>query len=1112
MKKVIFFTLVSFFLSVCCYAAWDTHYVDNDFSEGDHWIQWYFGCSPTAAGVIMDYWDVRGYSDLMQGNTDDNVASIEHISTWYTANAGVLADPYTNRNSAESGAMTDPQQVTDYTNNSIADFMGSSRGDYSSTHWNSLFAGNSLTDQQFNEEHTPDIVSGLMDYSAYRGYEAYAEFLPYTDDSWDQLTAEIDAGRPVLAFVDIGLDGTADHSVPVFGYRIDGADKEYYFYNLYAGFETGTWNDFMVIQAAQRYSIMGFNIFKLDQSVPEYTATDVVTELTAASSAISVTPGYSGAAGDTLYIRNGASVTINSANKAAIKGNEDRLAYFLTDYTTQLRNYYLNYNDVVQENGSTISTTGNYTPAYAVGNGCDLSVDGAVTTNGMYAHAFMVNGSYNTITIQENALIAPGGAWTSMGVNLDGNSNTVILKGSIQSTNQWGIGVFLNSVSTLNISSTGDITTNSANCPAVYAQKQNNIVISGTIHTQGATSNGVHLLAGNVADIAGTIIIDQTANSYSFYSAAIAGYLKNVVNVRTGASVTGFFANAGLNASAEVNFGGHKNIDGTTTAVDADFEFAYSGRFFGQDWDAYCLGGKTYLNGSVNDFSDLTVYSGASIGGTGTVTVAGEFNNYGTLRPGNAGIGRLILFGDYTHKSGADYEVEIDAATSRDRFTVTGDVTFDGGQIKVAAGTLGAFASVYTNIVSATNLNGYNNIDFISGPLLTVTPTLDGNTIDIAVVSKDFASVAITSSQKNVATIFDDNTAAGGDFDNVLNALKYIETQAGIESAYDDLSAKTVISESAVLSDVSSNVMSMVAGRSHTAVSAVPSNLYFNSDADYYLELGSIWSSAHMIFGDRQTDEQSLGYEYDADMMFWGTDFRVSPYLLFGAAHGIGRTEVEHSNDDFAKIDSEYYSTYLNYSKNNVYFDVVYTYILNSHDTQRYIAFGGLERIAESIYDSKSSSVYFEAGKEIDCGVYSVLPLVSLNYSHFRPQSYTETGAGAMNLYVFGQDVESFETSVGAALRYDIDCEKFEDSYFEFRGRFSRELMDNARVFKGLFSEISSGILEYNGQKKQRNRYSLGCGLALEKKYGWTMSMDYDFSFDRCSVEHVVGLKFKYNF
>ncbi len=156
--------------------------------------EWYYGCAPTSAGMMIGYWDgLGGYGDLFYGDASvetqavrDMIASPEH-----------LVDPY---------AVSHPA-------NSIADFMRTSLSGITAY---------------------PDIGPGLADYVAWddpttpvdEGYEAtvvtHDLSLLGGDLSWGLYTSEIDAGRPVMLNVAAYFDGEIyGHTVVGYGYQQD---------------------------------------------------------------------------------------------------------------------------------------------------------------------------------------------------------------------------------------------------------------------------------------------------------------------------------------------------------------------------------------------------------------------------------------------------------------------------------------------------------------------------------------------------------------------------------------------------------------------------------------------------------------------------------------------------------------------------------------------------------------------------------------------------------------------------------------------------------------------------------------------------------------------------
>jgi hypothetical protein len=156
--------------------------------------QWYYGCSPTSAGMVVGYWDGRpGYGDLFGGDASvesqavrDMIASPEHIS-----------DPY----------------LRSHTANSIADFMKTSLSGV--TDFGMIGAGLKAY-IEWDDPNTP------ID----EGYQATVTThntpLMYGDLSWEMLVSEIDAGRPMMLNMIAAMNGDLYyHTIAAYGYQED---------------------------------------------------------------------------------------------------------------------------------------------------------------------------------------------------------------------------------------------------------------------------------------------------------------------------------------------------------------------------------------------------------------------------------------------------------------------------------------------------------------------------------------------------------------------------------------------------------------------------------------------------------------------------------------------------------------------------------------------------------------------------------------------------------------------------------------------------------------------------------------------------------------------------
>ena len=202
--------------------------------------EWYYGCSPTAAGMMMGHYDRNGYlgqsfANLVPGGVAEAttfgvtgplvnsiIASQGHIDDFYSAGTGGSGDD-----------TTGPVHAF----NSLADFMGTSQdsaynanGETYFYYWND---GSPLTtiDLEFNGIQDEDGMYGIGEYVNYAGYDFDGLYTQLIDAeatlgfTYSQYQAEIDAGRPVM----VHLDG---HTM--FGYGYDASQGQVYVYDTFA--------------------------------------------------------------------------------------------------------------------------------------------------------------------------------------------------------------------------------------------------------------------------------------------------------------------------------------------------------------------------------------------------------------------------------------------------------------------------------------------------------------------------------------------------------------------------------------------------------------------------------------------------------------------------------------------------------------------------------------------------------------------------------------------------------------------------------------------------------------------------------------------------------------
>ena len=255
---------------------------------GDY--DWWYGCGPTAAGMLMGYYDRNGYGGLQYGNlvpggaaesttfgipnpssglVNAVIASPRHISDYYSGGYGAIGDDV-------PGAPTGPL-------NCLADFMGTSQDSYLGYFLNNSNGG---TTSRYYTNGAPatyeDIYArgpsiyhdsgmyGIFEYVEYSGYDVTQLYNQFTDNrgltygfTFQDYKNEIDAGRPLL----VKIQG---HAMFGYGYDDSGGQQLVILNDTWSpGPHTMTWGG----SYAGR-SMVGVTVLELTggQIIPEPTA------------------------------------------------------------------------------------------------------------------------------------------------------------------------------------------------------------------------------------------------------------------------------------------------------------------------------------------------------------------------------------------------------------------------------------------------------------------------------------------------------------------------------------------------------------------------------------------------------------------------------------------------------------------------------------------------------------------------------------------------------------------------------------------------------------------------------------------------------------------------
>lgn len=322
--------------------------------------------------------------------------------------------------------------------------------------------------------------------------------------------------------------------------------------------------------------------------------------------------------------------------------------------------------------GDDATIAGNFNGIRVVGDDGLFEISGNAKLSGTYdgATAIIMSGDGGEIRASGNALIE--GSVVIQGAGDISLSDDASLHADSNGT----VGIALNS-GTVALHDRSSISMAGDDGTAIRVGGGAEIVLDrGTsIVMTGENATGIFGQWGaQTVSIAGTLAI---ANG----KAVDLGDGDDMLTLGTGAHVTGLvdggddtdslsFSGEGTASADFVNFEtltvdatGIWNLTGDMTLAGAGTTAVNSGIF--------------RVNGSLTSPGGVTVASGATLGGAGTIV--GDIVNNGTIAPGNSP-GTLTVIGDVAFNSGSIFHVEI-TPTAADLLDVQGAVTIDGGTI-----------------------------------------------------------------------------------------------------------------------------------------------------------------------------------------------------------------------------------------------------------------------------------------------------------------------------------------------------------------------------------------------------------------------------------------------
>ena len=242
---------------------------------------WHDGCGPTSLGMIVGYYDGHGFDALIPGDASQQTTAVSQaIASHQVAGGGPEHyEDYSVPLDYGGPIVSDKSELPagdEHADDCIADFMDTSR------------SADGLT---YGSSWTNDVGPAFKAYVAGRipgATVTYSDLRMGSSLTWNVLTGEIDAGRPMVFLVDSSGDGQIDHAVAAIGYRLNGGTEEYACWDTW--YSTIRWSAFRPVSSAYTFGVWGATALSVSAASPSPQSTTSSTPASGPSPTTSPSP------------------------------------------------------------------------------------------------------------------------------------------------------------------------------------------------------------------------------------------------------------------------------------------------------------------------------------------------------------------------------------------------------------------------------------------------------------------------------------------------------------------------------------------------------------------------------------------------------------------------------------------------------------------------------------------------------------------------------------------------------------------------------------------------------------------------------------------------------
>jgi outer membrane autotransporter protein len=222
-----------------------------------------------------------------------------------------------------------------------------------------------------------------------------------------------------------------------------------------------------------------------------------------------------------------------------------------------------------------------------------------------------------------------------------------------------------------------------------------------------------------------------------------------------------------------------------------------------------------------------------------------------------------------------------------------------------------------------------------------------------------------------------------------------------------------------------------------------------------------------------------------------GADYRLNENWALGGLVSYGHTYAK--TDDAGsqtQVDSYSPGIYAAYADQGWFANGFFSYDYNQYNESRVITF--LNRTANGRPYGDQFNGNLDGGYEFHSGKLTFGPTAALQFAHLDINSFTETNAGAADLAVNDQQVDSLRSRLGGEVRYNWQWYGGKVTATpHFSASWQHEYLDNSNGITSQFAGQGLGAFTVNQSTIQRDSALVDTGLDVRWNDAFSTFIDY---------------------